>query len=241
MQRFWVLFLWLLWFGIGCSKDVPVEGVPFFDPEGKRISLFVTSPGLKEGTFLLEKGETREVKFVPPLTLEAGSNRVRLKIAKLKGRIWIEFFGSNKRYSLELPTPLSGGGYFTFELPPSSYRGFRIRGQEGQESREVVFQEGRIGNFPLQTRFEEGRFVEIASFVIPENVDKTTVVLKLTSGTDSSPLKGVHFRLMNKGSLPSSSIRATFFGLGKERRTIFIRTRPVQEDVFVYDKWLGFT
>ncbi|MCX7786465.1 MAG: hypothetical protein N2442_02065, partial [Spirochaetes bacterium] len=47
--------------------------------------------------------------------------------------------------------------------------------------------------------------------------------------------------LMNKGSLPSSSIRATFFGLGKERRTIFIRTRPVQEDVFVYDKWLGFT
>ncbi len=241
MRCFWILSFWILWFFFGCSKDVPVEGFPFFDQEGKGISLFVSAPGIKEGTFLLGKDQTREVKFVPHLKVEAGSNRVRLKIAKSRGRIWIEFFGSNQRYSLELPTLLAGGGYFTFELPPSRYEGFRIWGKEGNESREVVFQEGRVGNFSFNTRFEEGRFVEIASSVIPNNLDKNTVVFKLTSGSDPSPLKGVRFQLINKEPLSLSLIRATFFGSGKEKRTIILRTRPIAEDVFVYDRWLGFT
>lgn len=241
MQRFWVLVLWILWVSIGCSKDVPVEDLPFFDSEGKRIPLFVSAPGIKDGVIQLEPGRIREIKFNPPLQVGAGSNRVQLQITRYNGRIWIEFFGPKDQYSMELPAPLTEGGSYTFALPPSRYEGFRIRGQEGKETQEIVVQEGRVGNFALHTRFEEGRFLEIASVVFPEYLEKGTVVFRLAPGTDPSPSRGLRLQLWNKDPVYSYPLQATFLGAAKEKRTITIRTRPVLEDVVVYDRWLGFT
>ncbi len=242
MRRFWVMVLWVLglWCS-GCSRSLPVEGFPFFDPAGKQISLFVASPGIREGTFQLEKGKTLEVKFSPPLQVVAGSNTVRLQIAEYRGRIRMEFRGSKTQYPLELPPALSEGGYFTFEIPPSKYEGFRLSGQEGKGPPHVVFQEGRVGSFPLHTRFEGGRFVEITPSFIPETMDRGATIFRLSSGNEPIPPGGVRFQVLNKEPASSSPIRTTFFGSGKERRTVTIRTRPIPEDVIVYDTWLGFT
>ena len=241
MQRIWTILGLVLCFGFGCSRDVPVEGFPFFDQDGKRITLFVSSPEVKEGSFLLKQGQKREVKFSPPLQLGKGSNRVRLKIADYRGPISIEFFGEKIKYARELPPFLSGGGYFTIELPSSRYEGFRLWSDKGNEPLAVSFQEGRVGDFPLYTRFEGGRFLEIASSFMPESMDKTRIVFRLEAGNDPSPLRGVRLQLVNKESVPSAPIRVTFFGSGKERKTLTIRTRPIPEDIVLYRGWLGFS
>jgi|GEM_PF-1280264 len=241
MQRFWMIIGLVLWFGFGCSRDVPVEGFPFFDQDSKRITLWVSSPEIKDGSFLLKQGQIREVKFSPPLQLGARTNRVRLKIAYYRGPIWIEFFGGKMKYAKELPALLSGGGYFTVELPPSRYEGFRLWSEKGKEPLAVAFQEGRVGDFPLHTRFEGGRFLEIASSFMPVRMEKTQVVFKLQAENDPSPLRGVRLQLMNKEPVPSAPIRVTFFGSGKERRTLSLRTRPILEDLVVYRGWLGFS
>ncbi len=242
MRKCWGLLLLVLWGG--CSGQGTLEEVLFYDEGGNPLSLTVSSGVTRdpEGTFFIEPEQKVDIRFQKPFTAKEGADTIRWRIESPGPQLQMVFLckGGSIGYSTLLPAARGTDDTLTIRLPHGTYEGFRLLSQEKTKTVKVRLIEGRVGDAPLWTRIGEGK-IETFSEILPLEIKEGYYRFRFGEGILPLLEKGgIRIHTQAHGNSPYPRLTCTLKG-ANQTKTVYLRTRPKQEEVVIYSSWLGFT